>query len=282
MIVDRSIVVDGVTTTYSESGTGHPIVFLHGAGFAAEGKNSFIRQLNGLSDQYRTLAVDQLHFGGTDYPADGKYINRIGRVNHVIGFLDAMRLQQVTLVGHSEGSFVAARIAIVRPDLVSRLVLLTSSGVSPAFGDDRDEGWVQACRKRYDYSGQMPTEEEFIAARRRNSRAYGEDLEVPLREAYRRAAARGQYKIFQNLPEEEENPRIYALLQQKFVIPYLEKIEIPTMIIWSKNDDTVPVERGIMLAKLIKPSSFHLLNNAGHSIQIDQSVVVNDLIRRWY
>ncbi|RWJ52644.1 alpha/beta hydrolase [Mesorhizobium sp.] len=282
MITEHRISVGGVETSYCESGAGESIVFLHGAGFGAEGKSSFVRQLNGLSDQFRVIAVDQRHFGRTDYPADGKYINRLGRVDHVIGFIEELGLRQITLVGNSEGAFVAARVAIVRPYLVSKLVLLTANSVSPAFGDDRDEAWAQACRQAYDYSGPMPSEEEYLAAWRKSTRAYDQDVEDAKREAYRRAASRGQWEIFQNLPEEETNLRLYVLLQQECIFPYLDRLQAQTLIIWSKNDPTVTPEQGLNLAKLIRNSDFHLLNDAGHAIHIDQSEAVNRLIRQWH
>ncbi|WP_292538173.1 alpha/beta fold hydrolase [Mesorhizobium sp.] len=282
MITEHRVSIDGVETSYCENGAGRPIVFLHGAGFGAEGKSSFVRQLNGLSDQFRVVAIDHLHFGGTDYPADGKYINRLSRVNHVISFIQQLGLKQITLVGHSEGSFVAARVAIVRPDLVSKLVLLTANSVSPAFGDDRDEAWMEACRQAYDCSGPMPSEEEYITARRKGCRAYGQDVEGAEREAYRRAAARGQWEIWQRLPEEETNLHRYALLQQEYIFPYLGQLQAQTLIIWSKNDPTATPEQGLNLAKLIRNSDFHLLNNAGHSVQVDRSESVNRLIRQWH
>ncbi|RWP24489.1 alpha/beta hydrolase [Mesorhizobium sp.] len=279
VITEHRISVGGVATSYCENGAGEPILFLHGAGFGTQGKSSFVRQLNGLSDQFRVIAVDQLHFGGTEYPADRRYVNRLGRVGHVIRFIEALSLKQITLVGNSEGSFVAARVAIVRPDLVSKLVLLTANSVSPPFGDDRDEAWMQACRQAYDYSRPMPSEEEYIAAWRKATRAYGQDVEDAKREAYRRAAARGQYELFQNRPEEEIDMRLYVVLQQKFILPYLDRLQAKTSIIWSKNDSTVTPDQGLKLAKLIKNSDFYLLNNAGHSIHIDQSEAVNRLIR---
>ncbi|CAH2399537.1 alpha/beta fold hydrolase [Mesorhizobium escarrei] len=281
MLAQKRISVGGVTTSYYEKGAGDPIVLLHGAGPYGEAKSSFIRQLNGLSDRFRVIAVDQLHFGGTDYPADRKYINRFDRVDHVIAFIDALGLKQTILLGHSEGSFVAARIAIVRPDLVSRLVLLTASALSPAFGDERDEAWMQACQLEYNYSLPMPTENEYIADWRKNCRAYGQDLEDARREAYWEATARGQYEIFENAPEEESDPRLYTQLQQKHIFPYLDQVQAETLIIWSKNDPTVPPERGLMLAKMIRNADFHLLNNAGHSVQNDRSEAVNGLIRQW-
>ncbi|MER9032257.1 alpha/beta hydrolase [Mesorhizobium sp. M0674] len=282
MITEHLISVGGITTSYCENGAGVPIVFLHGAGFGAEGKASFVLQLNGLSDQFRVIAVDQLHFGGTDYPADHRYINRLGRVNHVIGFIEALGLKQITLAGNSEGSFVAARVAIERPDLVSKLVLLTANSVSPAFGDERDEAWIQASRQSYDYSGPMPSEEEYINGWWKGIRASGQDVEAAKREAYRRAAARGQYQMFQNLPEEETNERLYVALQHRYIFPYLDRLEAQTLIIWSKNDPTVTPEQGLKLAKLIRNSDFHLLNNAGHAVHIDQSEAVNRLIRQWH
>ncbi|WP_223217797.1 MULTISPECIES: alpha/beta fold hydrolase [Mesorhizobium] len=282
MIAERHISVCGTATSYYENGAGEPLVLIHGAGPFVEAKSSFIRQLNGLSDRYRVIALDQLHFGGTDYPSDHKYINRIDRVDHVIGFIDALGLKQVTLVGHSEGSFVAARIAIVRPDLVSRLVLLTASALSPAYGDDRDETWMKASRQQDDVSRPMPSEEEYITAWRKACRAYGQDLEDVKRAAYHRAAERGQYEMFQQAPEEEHEPRLYIQLQQKYIFPFIDQLQAQTLIIWSKNDPTVPPERGLMLAKLIKNSDFHLLNNAGHSVQSDRSEAVNGLIRQWF
>jgi hypothetical protein len=61
MITEHRVSIDGVETSYCENGAGRPIVFLHGAGFGAEGKSSFVRQLNGLSDQFRVVAIDHLH-----------------------------------------------------------------------------------------------------------------------------------------------------------------------------------------------------------------------------
>ncbi|MER9445965.1 alpha/beta hydrolase [Mesorhizobium sp. M0340] len=281
MIAEHRISVGGVSTSYCESGAGEPILFLHGSPPFVSGKSSFVRQLNGLSDQFRVIAVDQIGCGGTDYPADyppdRKYINRLGRVEHVIGFIEALGLKQITLAGNSEGSFVAARVAIVRPDLVSKLVLLTGNSVSPPFGDDRDEAWMRANEQAYDYSRPMPTEEEFITA----WRGYGQDVEDAKREAYRLTAARGQYEVAQRLPEEETNFRLYVVLQQKYIIPYLHRLQTKTLIIWSKNDPLVTPDHGLKLAKLIRNSDFHLLNNAGHAIHIDQSEAVNRLIRKW-
>ncbi|RWQ13494.1 hypothetical protein [Mesorhizobium sp.] len=100
--------------------------------------------------------------------------------------------------------------------------------VAPAFGDDRDEAWVQAYRQTYHYSGPMPSEEEYIAAWRKGCHAYGHDVEDAKREAYRRAAAdNGQ--IWESLTEEDTNLHLYLVLQQRYISPYFDRLRAQTV-----------------------------------------------------
>ncbi|AZO63202.1 MAG: alpha/beta hydrolase [Mesorhizobium sp.] len=286
LIPERRISIGGIGSTYYETGAGRPIVLLHGAspGGILDARLSWIWQLHGLSDRFRVIALDQLQFGGTDDPTPGNYVNRLGRVDHVIAFIEAMELKKITLVGHSEGSFVAARLAIVRPDLVSKVVLLTSSAVSPPigpepFGDERDDAWLHAATTLYDYTGQMPSEEEYVrkGAIAYEPDAYEAELENYRRIAYRRPATRAKWEVRKRLPLEETDMKQYILLQQKYIFPYINRLQRKTMLIWSADDATVAPERGWRLAKMIENSEFHLLK-ATHMIQRDQSEALNWLI----
>ncbi|RWO86397.1 MAG: alpha/beta hydrolase [Mesorhizobium sp.] len=267
-------------------GAGRPIVLLHGAapGEISDARLSWIWQLHGLSDRFRVIALDQLQFGGTEDPTPGKYINRLGRVDHVLSFIEAMGLKQITLVGHSEGSFVAARVAILRPDLVSKVVLLTASSVSPPigpepFGDERDDAWLHAATTTYDYTGPMPSEEEYVlrGAITQGQDPYEAELEEYRRISYRRPATRGKWEVRKHLLLEETDMRQYILLQQEYIFPHIDRLEGKTSLIWSTDDASVAPDRGWKLAKMIKNSEFHLLK-AAHMIQRDQSEAVNWLI----
>lgn len=48
----------------------------------------------------------------------------------VLGFLDALHLDHVTLVGHSTGAAVVAAATLRSPDRVSRLVFLDGDGLN--------------------------------------------------------------------------------------------------------------------------------------------------------
>ena len=111
----------GVRLRYAEQGDtqGEAVVLLHGL---ADSWFSFSRVLPSLPSSLRVFALDQRGHGDSDRPASGYTVADYSE--DVIAFLDAMRLQQATIIGHSMGAFVAQRVAIISPDRVKRLVLI--------------------------------------------------------------------------------------------------------------------------------------------------------------
>jgi pimeloyl-ACP methyl ester carboxylesterase len=68
------------------------------------------------------LAVDQRGYGESDKPESGYGIPDLAA--DVVAFLDALKIDRATLVGHSFGSFVARQVAIGAPERIERLVLI--------------------------------------------------------------------------------------------------------------------------------------------------------------
>jgi pimeloyl-ACP methyl ester carboxylesterase len=96
------------------------VVLLHGWPDSA---HSFSRVTPLLAAAgHRTLAVDQRGFGGSSRPASGFGIDDLAA--DAAAFLDALGLRSATVVGHSMGTFVARRVAQLRPGRVERLVLI--------------------------------------------------------------------------------------------------------------------------------------------------------------
>jgi len=125
--VVRVVTALGVRTSYLEAGRpdAPPVVLLHGLG----GTNaSMLPLLPDLVGDHRVIAPDLPGFGGSDAPR-WRY-----RASELAAWLDAfcecVQAPRVTLIGNSLGGRVALELALRRPDLVERLILLCPS---PAF-----------------------------------------------------------------------------------------------------------------------------------------------------
>jgi 3-oxoadipate enol-lactonase len=133
--VARACVVDGVRLAYRDSGdeTAPVMVLLHGLGEDSRGWDEVAAAFAG---RFRVLAVDLRGHGHSDWP--GRYSLALLR-DDVLGLLDALGLDRITLIGHSLGGAVAfgvaaALVAAGQPDRVARLI---AEDVSPTFPRDR-------------------------------------------------------------------------------------------------------------------------------------------------
>jgi pimeloyl-ACP methyl ester carboxylesterase len=93
---------NGATLYYEDHGDGQPIVFLHGMG---AGLRYFEPQLVGLSEDYRTLAVDFRSHGRSARTELGHTLPQFARDVHA--FLTQLDLEEVVLVGWSLGAIVS-------------------------------------------------------------------------------------------------------------------------------------------------------------------------------
>ncbi|GAB4218277.1 MAG: alpha/beta hydrolase [Synechococcales cyanobacterium] len=87
-----------------------------------------------LENTHRCLSLDLLGFGQSSQP-DITY-DIATEVRFVLAFVEALGLEQVHLVGHSFGGWVAAAVAIAAPERVKTLALLAPGGIR----DDRFAG----------------------------------------------------------------------------------------------------------------------------------------------
>ncbi len=109
---------------WREVGHGTAIVFLHGSWHNGE---QWLAVMQELGNSYQCLALDLLGCGESDRPRLKYSIDL--EVECLSEYLDALRLRQVYLVGHSLGAWVAASYALKYPDQINGLVLVAPEGV---------------------------------------------------------------------------------------------------------------------------------------------------------
>src|SRR6266699_6322153 len=126
---------NGIEYAYRDVGEGEvPLVLLQH--FRGNLDNWDPALIDALAADRRVVTFDNLGVGATT----GRTPNTIEAMAHdAIAFLEAMEFQRVDLLGFSIGSFVAQEIALIRPDLLRRLVLASSAPQ----GASGMHGWAQ-------------------------------------------------------------------------------------------------------------------------------------------
>jgi pimeloyl-ACP methyl ester carboxylesterase len=128
-----------VNTWYDERGDGDPLVLLHGG---VVDSRFFEPNLEPLAERFHVYLPERRGHGHTA-DVDGPITYQL-MAEDTIAFLDAVLGGPADLVGHSDGAFVAMLVAIQRPDLVNRLVMISggfdkSGEANPDAEFDADE-----------------------------------------------------------------------------------------------------------------------------------------------
>lgn len=141
---------DGTTLHYTDRGSGHPVLFVHGTFMSgrvwAHQRPAF--------EEYRTLTLDVRGHGDSE-PADDYSLDSYA--SDVEAVLAAAGIETATLVGWSNGSKAASRFAADNPERVAAIALVSSN----MFHKAALEGVREPQRGHLDY-------DEFLARLRRD------------------------------------------------------------------------------------------------------------------
>jgi hypothetical protein len=98
--IGSSINAAGITTNYHDMGDGDPVLLIHGSGPGVSAWANWRTVMPALSRQHRVVAPDIVGFGYTDRPDDFQFI-RDSWTAHLVAFVDALDLPEVSIVGNS-------------------------------------------------------------------------------------------------------------------------------------------------------------------------------------
>ncbi|MBK1784863.1 alpha/beta fold hydrolase [Prauserella cavernicola] len=114
--------LDGVRTWYDERGDGEPLVLLHG-GFGDA--RTFCDNLDALAENFHLYLPERRGHGHTPDVEGPLTVSVMAR--DTVAFLEKVVGGSARLVGYSAGATVALAVALERPDLVERLVLISGA-----------------------------------------------------------------------------------------------------------------------------------------------------------
>jgi len=118
----QRVSVDGLELAYRRTGTGSPVLLLHGIPTSSRLWDAAGAD---LARELDVIAPDLVGFGESAKPAD-RDVSMTAQARLMPALLDALGIERVVLVGHDIGGAVAQRMAVDAPERIAGLVLIDS------------------------------------------------------------------------------------------------------------------------------------------------------------
>jgi pimeloyl-ACP methyl ester carboxylesterase len=276
----RYIMAGGVKTHCWEAGENGPtVIALHGGGAGTSGGAGMGLLLPLLADKFRVIAIDGVGgFGYTDPNAPAPYGIQ-SRVDHLEDVVDALCLDKFDIIGNSQGAWAAAKYAILHPDRIKKMALISSATIGAAMGIPEEPTPAMKALVGYDFTreGMVAMLKALVNDEKKVTPAlidmrYQASMIPGVKEALGRVAAGGRYltsdAMFTNFDMRESLPKITK--------------QIPTVFFWGKQDQFVPLHVGERLAKLLPDAKWHFVEGAGHQVQTDQADYVAKTLKSFF
>lgn len=242
---------------WRESGDGPPLVFLHGLGGT---RIAWGPQLRGLSDQFRCIAWDMPGYGDSAPLAPLTYS---GIAQRVVELLDAVGIDQATLIGLSFGGMHALHTALEHPTRVARLVLANSSPAFGIDGTDKSE-WIKARLAPIDAGGTPGDAAELIVDAITHVRLEGQIREETVG-SFHRISTTGFRAAVTCLPDNDVRAKLGDINQ-------------PTLVVVGEHDVETPLPYSQLLAQGIPNATLQVIPEAGHLTPAEAPAAFNDLL----
>jgi pimeloyl-ACP methyl ester carboxylesterase len=225
------------------------LLMIHGAGGSV---NTWFLQLKNLSPKLHTMAVDLNGHGDSkdrdESPIVDSYLDDIQEV--------CSQIEKPFLMGHSMGGALIQLYALSNPKSLSGIILVGTGAklrVHPMIFnllDNNFDAYVEALEGYMFHEGTNP---KLIEASRIEVRKCSPTI----------------------------IKRDFKLCNEFDIMDRVQEIAIPTLIIVGKDDIMTPIKYAQYLHDKISNSDLRMVENAGHSVMLEQSKEFNRLVLEW-
>jgi pimeloyl-ACP methyl ester carboxylesterase len=255
--------IDGLRTFYVKKGTGPALVLVHGGAPGGCARVNWGQNIDFFAEHgFTVFACDQPGFGRTDNPID---YSLEYRYQHARKFIDTLGLSQYSLMGNSQGSYIAARLALEDPRL-HKLVLVSSGTLAPRGSAQAEEMSREHSERLAQYVPSLDNMRALTMQTLVNPERVTEEL---VRERY-------EMSIGKNL---EATQARHGLPAPRPIFQELNRLKIPALLMWGANDSGVALERSLLLFQAIPGAELHVFDRCGHWVQWDQADRFHTIVR---
>lgn len=236
-----------------------PIIFLHAFSASA---TEWYKNVSDISKEYSIYAVE--------IPGDlnksvltKSFSNRSGCVSWLSEVMNELNIDKAVFVGHSYGGWFTLNFSLLAPDRVSRAILLAPART---FGPTRNEFYIRALAMQL-----VPCRfftESFLSWA--SAKGYKTDEEV-INLFFEGMRAFNFAKNFVNIVQ----PTVFTDNE-------LKNINVPVLLLMGEQENLQDPFKAVERArKLMKNIHAEIIPDAGHSLNREQSIKINQLILKF-
>ena len=264
--IGKSVKTGKYTTNYLESGSGYPLIFIHGSGPGVSAYANWRLVLPKIAEVAHVYAPDMLGFGYSDKPTDITYRMSLW-TEQLVQFMDALGIEKADLVGNSFGGGLAIAMAVNHPERVRRMVLMGAMGVSFPITPGLDSVW-----------GYQPSPENMLRML---------DLFCDNKKYANKELADVRYKASIEPGFQEAFSSMFPAPRQRSVEDMaspedkIKQISHRTLIVHGREDQVIPVDNAYRLINLIDNAELHIFGHTGHWTQIERADEFAQLVKNF-
>lgn len=240
-----------ISLYYEKYGNGKKdILILPGWG---DTRKTFNLMINNLKDKNTIYIFDYPGFGRSIFPDYD--LNIYDYSNIIRSFIEKEDINNPIIIAHSFGGRIASLIAGYYKDSVNKLILIDAASIKP-----RKKINIFFKTIIYKFLKKL----QLLLPKQKRSLYLKKLINIFGSTDYKSLNS-NMYNTFKNIVNEDLT---YSI----------KNINVPTLLIWGKNDKDTPLKDGIKFHKYINNSKLEIIDNAAHFPYLNYPSKINNLI----
>ncbi len=248
---------------YERSGSGTPLLFIHGYPLS---RKIWQPQLSSLSDIADMLTVD-LRGHGASYPFSGPYPMDL-LADDCYRVLTHLKVELPAVVcGLSMGGYITFALYRRHPEIFKGMILTsTRAGADSPDGKANREAGIKNVREKgvpFIVDGMLP---KLVSPKTISSNP---TLVATLRSIMLETSVNGVIGALQGMRDRPDST------------PLLSQITCPTLVIHGADDQLIPVSESEQMSRLIPHAQLVVIRDAGHLVNMEQPEHYNQAVQTY-
>jgi pimeloyl-ACP methyl ester carboxylesterase len=281
--------VNKIRIHYATSGSGEPILLLHGF---PEFWYSWRHQIPVLSKRFKVIAPDLRGYNESEKPTGLRSYSYNILVQDIKEMIAAQGVKSASVVGHDWGGAIAWYLAMMAPEYVKRLVILNCPHPIALVESYLSMMMRQLQKSWYIFFFQLPDIPEKVLSQNNceflrkmlvgsavNKGTFTEEDLQRYVEAWSKpgalTASINYYRANMNIAQILALPRE----QQESMVRRYQKVKCPTLVIWGEDDAALDKSLTIGMNKYVEGHyEIKYIPKCGHWVQQEKADEVNKLL----